>query len=104
MSVAASATPGVLQRGIALALGEGHTNFDVADARRGDPQVGAGPVDQARGGRREPDEQAELDDDQHDGEDDAGQRDAEADLVVDQVAPGEVGHGQWQSHGVDNVL
>ena len=43
-------------------------------------------VDEAGGGDGETEEQTELDDDQHHGEDDAGQGDGQPDLVVCQVA------------------
>ena len=49
-------------------------------------------IDEARGGGGEAEEEAKLDDDEHDGKDDAGQRDQQPDLVVHEIAPGQRSH------------
>ena len=49
-------------------------------------------ADDVRGGALEPDEEAELHGRKHDREDDAGERDHQPDLVVEQVASGEGRH------------
>ena len=74
------------QRLIELALRHRHADFEVIHVLRHDPEIGPRVVDDVGGRLREPDEQADLDGHQDDGEHDAHHRDREAHLVVQEIA------------------
>src|SRR6516162_5063465 len=79
---------------VELALRKHAPGVEVADAMKNDPDVGVGVVNVVRGCRGEAEEQAELDDDEHERKHNARQRDGEADAVVKQVAASKQRHGE----------
>lgn len=88
------------QRLEAATLVEPAGDVDVGRAGRGDPQVGVGMVDEAGGGAREAEQQAEFDTHQQHGEQHADQGHDEARAVVAEIAPGQQA-GAADAAGVD---
>src|SRR5262249_30400255 len=71
---------------VELALGERPSGVKIANSAKGDPQVGFRMVDIVRRRRGEAEKQAKLDDDQNEGEHNAGEGDGKAYAVVEEVA------------------
>ena len=86
------------QHGRELALGERDAHLDVRHARRRHPEIRPRVIDQTGRRGREPEEQPELHDDQHHREHDARHGDEQADSVVHQVAPRQLGDSEPHRH------
>src|SRR5262249_5818706 len=85
--------PGRRQDFVIFALREHAAGVEVADPVEDDPEIGVGMIDIVGGGGGETEEQAELNNDEHQGENNAGEGDRETDAVVKEVAASEESHG-----------